>query len=239
MSFARAALASSLWHQLSWAAAALCNCPSSPSSLFLGGKVLIHPAHRCCSTILVAALESGSTSVEQSEREVKRGKSWSWRKVTLQHSCFYLSPRDACKEKTNLMDGCTFKRMQCKAGGSWHLIDPGLCLCCFQRFTFSRLSSWLPRVVLTKDTMAEVVEWTTQVPGPSRAVPTAEYQHWCLFAAPGDIWVIISRTPSCPAAAPPRNSAVGIHPMLYLVVLQRWFPTCVSLYHSGSWTLGA
>lgn len=77
---------------------------------------------------------------EQSKGEVKRGgKSWSWRKVTLQHSCFYLSPRDACKEKTNLIDGCIFKRMQCKAGVSWHLIDPGLGLCCFQRFTFSRV----------------------------------------------------------------------------------------------------
>lgn len=102
--------------------------------------MLIHPAHRCCSTALVAALGSGSTSLQQSKGEIKRGgKSWSWRKVTLQHSCFYLYPRDACKEKTNLMDGCIFKRMQCKAGGSWHLMDPGLCLCCFQRFTFSRL----------------------------------------------------------------------------------------------------
>lgn len=73
MSFASAALASSPWHQLSWAAAALCNCPSSPSSLFWGGKVLIHPAHRCCSTALVASLWSGSTSGTE-QGKVKRGR---------------------------------------------------------------------------------------------------------------------------------------------------------------------
>lgn len=224
------------------------NCPEllqpyvtapPPLAAFFGGERCWFTLHTGAAAQFWLQLSSQAAplwSRVRRGRSKERGRSFSWRKVTLQHSCFYLSPRDACKEKTNLMDGCTFKRMQCKAGGSWHLTDPGLCLCCFQRFTFSRLSSWLPRVVLTKDTMAEAVEWTTQVPGPSRAVPTAEYKHWCLFAAPADIGVIISRTPSCPAATPPPHSAVGIHPMLCLVVLQRWFPPYGTLYHSGSWT---
>lgn len=75
--------------------------------------------------------------------------SWSLRKVTLQHLCFCLSLRDACRETTSLMDGCICKRMECETGSTWHLIDtvfelrlPHGCTC--------RLSSFLPQVMLTK-----------------------------------------------------------------------------------------
>lgn len=71
------------------------------------------------------------------------------RKVTLQHLCFCLSLREACREKTSLMDGCICKRMECETGHTWHLIGtvfevrlPHGCTC--------RLSSFLQQVMLTK-----------------------------------------------------------------------------------------
>lgn len=86
----------------------------APPAAFFGGKVLIHPAHRYCSTALVAALRLGSTSLEQSEGEVKRGEKVGFGGRSHCSTCVSTSPLEMLARKRQTWWMVVFSR-ECNA----------------------------------------------------------------------------------------------------------------------------
>lgn len=231
-----------LWRQLSWAAAALCNCPSSPSSLF-GGK-------SCWFTLQAGAAvrlwwrllgrAAPNYSPEKSWGEVKRReKVGAWGRS---HCSIHVStsPLEMLTGKIKDKSDGWLCLQEDGIQSRWyrHLTDPGLRPCCFWRHLQQALILAAVGHANKKDSMTETAGWTTRMPGPSRAERDAEYRYRCLFAVTVDIVVIISRSQrtisaSCPAATPSPCSGISIHPVRCSVVLQRWFSTYGSLNHSG------
>lgn len=133
----------SLWRQLSWAAATLCNCPSSPSSVFLGKSCwfTLHTGAAACLWLQLSGWAAPNPSPEQSWGEVKRGgKVGAWERS---HCSIHVSTSPLemlAGKRKDKPDGWLYLQEDgMQSRWYWHVIDPGLCPCCFQRYTSSRL----------------------------------------------------------------------------------------------------
>lgn len=199
--------------------------PALPAALFCGKSCWFTLHASAAAWLLLQLSVSGSTkslSWAGLGRSKERGESWSWRKVTLQHTYFYLSLRDACRGRAGKDKSDTWLDLQ---EDGMALNRPGLAPVL--------LSGVHLQEAFILAAMGHANKKDNDGRDPRVNHPCARPRqkcHWCLFALTIDIVVIIRRTWSTISASP--CSGIGIHPVRCLVMPQRWFSTYGSLNHS-------